>query len=281
MADSPKIPGAEPINDITDVIAEETPAAEETCLVEEAPAEEAKTEPEKEPAPVRKVEKKQEYIPDELRVPIIPAVQYGRSLERERKIAEEVRKRRRRPMLFTLICCALLIVTAIVVNAVRRDAAPVPTAPPVQITPFAPITPPVQQLPKEHSYELVLEDVSWRDAREICIEKGGYLAVISDLAEYEKITKMADEAGIKMLWVGCRREDGELKWLNGEQVDYMPWAAGEPSYTDSLDGEAEDYILLWNNGSGWLLNDVRNDPVGRYPQWYGGRIAYICEFENR
>jgi len=157
---------------------------------------------------------------------------------------------------------------------------PTPSAPPVQTTPFAPITPPVQEVPKEHSYELVLEDVSWRDAREICMEKGGYLAVITDLAEYDRIIKLAEEAGIEMLWVGCYREDGELRWVTGEQADYMPWAAGEPSYTDTADGAAEDYVMLWNNG-GWLLNDSRNDPVSTYPQWYSGRIGYICEFENR
>ena len=272
MADTHKTSGAVPVNDIN-------PEAESAELeAAEKSAEQTAETVEKEPAK----EKKAELPPPEPRVPIIPAVQYSKSLERERKIAEEVRKRRRRPMMFTLICCALLIVVAIVVNAVRKDnkPAPAPTAA-VQTQPFTPATPAVLEVPKEHSYELVLEDVTWRDAREICMEKGGYHAVITDLAEYDRIIALAEEAGIQMLWVGCHRVEGELKWVTGEEADYMPWANGEPSGTDPADGAAEDHVMLWKNNGTWLLNDCRNDPVGTYPGVYGGRIGYICEFENR
>ena len=36
-------------------------------------------------------------------------------------------------------------------------------------------------------------------------------------------------------------------------------------------------MLLWNN-RGWYYNDSRNDPCAEFPQWYGGKMAYICEY---
>ena len=44
-----------------------------------------------------------------------------RNAEREKKIAEDVKKRRRRPLAVILVLCALLIVVAIVFNAMIKD----------------------------------------------------------------------------------------------------------------------------------------------------------------
>jgi hypothetical protein len=52
-----------------------------------------------------------------------------------------------------------------------------------------------------------------------------------------------------------------LVWETTEPVGVMTWADQEPSYTDSRDGAAEDYIMLWNTGSGWAYIDCRNDPI--------------------
>ena len=49
-----------------------------------------------------------------------PAVQYTKNAERERKIAEEVKKRRRRPLALILVLCAVLIMAAIVINAMQE-----------------------------------------------------------------------------------------------------------------------------------------------------------------
>lgn len=50
-----------------------------------------------------------------------PAVQYTKNAERERKIAEEVKKRRRRPLALILVLCAVLVMAAIVINAMLKD----------------------------------------------------------------------------------------------------------------------------------------------------------------
>lgn len=226
---------------------------------------------------------------------IAPAVQYRKSMERERKIAQEVKKRQRRPMVFVLVMCALLIVIAIIVNAVMKDfdtgytpptqapavssspeSSPLPTAlPQVQQTP----TPVLQgnREPSRSSFEVYVEDISWEAARDKCAQMGGRLAVINDREEYDRLMEAIKNINVNKLWIGCYKYDGAIVWLDGEASSYYPWAQNEPSGYDSYDGAAEDYIMLWRYNEGWLYNDSRNDLVGTFPE-YSGSIGYVCEY---
>ena len=270
---------------------------------EEEPTKAPEAAPEERPAPELPVvqlreEKNPELEPVVPKRPITPAVQYGKSMERERKIAEKVKRRRRRPVVFVMMLCALLIIAAITVNAINNDKEQAQN-PPAEAskTPEVVVNPPEQlpteeseapveseapaepEQPKESSYQLFIEDVSWTEARDRCVEKGGHLVVISDEAELQKVIDLAKSYGVNMLWIGCHRVDGTLVWETDDQVSVYPWDAGEPSYMDSYDGVYEDYVMLWNN-NGWVYNDSRNDPVADYPGAYSGKIAYVCEFEG-
>ena len=270
---------------------------------EEEPAKAPEAVPEERPAPELPVvqlreEKNPELEPVVPKRPITPAVQYGKSMERERKIAEKVKRRRRRPVVFVMMLCALLIIAAITVNAINNDkeqaqnppaeASKTPEVvdiPPEQLpaeespAPVESEAPAEPEQPKESSYQLFIEDVSWTEARDRCVEKGGHLVVISDEAELQKVIDLAKSYGVNMLWIGCHRVDGTLVWETDDQVSVYPWDAGEPSYMDSYDGVYEDYVMLWNN-NGWFYNDSRNDPVADYPGAYSGKVAYVCEFEG-
>ena len=270
---------------------------------EEEPAKAPEAAPEERPAPELPVvqlreEKNPELEPVVPKRPITPAVQYGKSMERERKIAEKVKRRRRRPVVFVMMLCALLIIAAITVNAINNDKEQAQN-PPAEAskTPEVVVIPPEQlpaeespapveseapaepEQPKESTYQLFIEDVSWTEARDRCVEKGGHLVVISDDEELQKVIDLAKSYGVNMLWVGCHRVDGTLVWETDDQVSVYPWGAGEPSYMDGYDGVYEDYVMLWNN-NGWVYNDSRNDPVADYPGAYSGKIAYVCEFEG-
>ncbi len=294
--------------------AEEAPQEaeeEEAAPAEEAQAEQAQAEeedvrlyvPEKhageksekqEFVPTLTEEKNPELAPVSVERPvIIPAVQYGKSMERERKINEEIKRRKRRPVVIILVLCALLIVVAIIFNAVMKDknAPPVPQEPDEVV--FAPqptptpepspepvVTEEPVQVPTESTYQLIIEDVSWTQARDKCMEMGGHLAVVSTAEEFNRIVELAEEHGVRKLWLGCHRIDGQLIWETTEQVDFYQWAPGEPSVYDWNDDIAEDYLLLWYH-NGWYYNDSRNDPVADYPEMYRGQIAYVCEFDGR
>lgn len=329
-AEAPEIPEQEPAP--AEETANESPAPEaeeaaepeaEEAAAPEIPEEEAAEEPAKieeplpeededvkvvtpapekkpEPIPILEVEKNPELEPVVIDWPAAE-IRYGTNVERERKIAETVKKRRRRPMLAVALLCVLLLGMAAISKAINdRHAEPIPVSgaeptPPAAEGPVAPTpagaaaleeletpeeTAAVETPKPESTYRLYLEDVSWTEARDRCTEEGGHLVVISDREEFDKVVALAESNGVDMVWVGCRRTEGTLQWVTGEEVGFWPWGAGEPSYVDSYDDMAEDYVLLWDMVGDWSYNDSRNDPIAYYPDAYTGRIAFVCEFEG-
>ncbi len=285
--------------------AEKAPEEPERVRVyEPAPKKAARpaSPPRRQPIPILTEEKNPELEPVIPRqAPVKPAVQYGRSAERERKIAQAAKKRRRRPVALILVLCALLVVAAIIANALLKDfvwgeaggtAAPENSAPAqldgenggpaVVVVPSAPVEtqePEPTEAPKTSSYQVFKEDLSWTEAQARCQEMGGHLAVISDQAEFDKIVALLEDAGLSRAWLGWSRVNGTPAWVTGEEVSFYAWDQGEPSYEDSYDGAAEDYLMLWNH-NGWVYNDSRNDPVADYPDWYSGTIGFVCEIEG-
>lgn len=250
-------------------------------------------------------EKDPELMPVVLKkqLEVKPVVQYTKDGGR-RPAEEDVEKRRRRPVALLLVLCALLVISAIIFNAIVKDIAarpemnqPAPVAAtqqPINVMEITPapqtepeVTPlpggleettvPPSEEPVEHRYELFTEDISWSDARDKCFAMGGHMVVINDEAEFAEIVALCQQNNVGMLWIGGRRENGVMLWEDGSDSAYTPWAKGEPSYVDSSDNVAEDYVLLWNN-NGWTYNDSRHDPCAEFPQWYGGKMSYICEF---
>ena len=234
-----------------------------------------------------------------------PAVQYKLKADREKQIEEEIRKRRRRPLAVILVLCGALLLAAVAINAVtgdldpaRRAAAsaavrPTPTPAGPSLTPIPyeafnsatpgpsvtmePVEIPVVEVPPEHSYQVFQEDVSWTDAQKKCIGMGGHLVVINDEEELEEVIRLAEEAGLSRVWIGCHRVNGHDIWETGEGI--FRWAPGEPSFEDTNDKVAEDYYMLWNH-RGWAYNDNRDDPCHDYPEFYSGTMGYVCEFNG-
>lgn len=241
-----------------------------------------------------------------------PAVQYKLKTERERKIAEEVKKRRRRPIAVIIVLCAVLVMVAIIFNAMYKDyeqastrvdniVAPTPdpyaqpesTSIPYEAfntaTPGPSITmEPVEipegvEIPAEHGYQVFKDDCGWTEAQKKCEAMGGHLVVVDDEEELEEVIRLAEEAGITRVWLGCHRDNnGTYLWEGKDPYGfsgYFRWAAGEPTYTDTNDRVAENYIMLWNN-RGWAYNDNRDDPCHDYPAYYSGSMGYVCEFND-
>ena len=139
---------------------------------------------------------------------------------------------------------------------------------------------PEQAAPVGTYYQLFIEDVSWQEARQRCLDKGGWLATVSNEDELEDVIMIAAEGGVDKVWLGCHRENNVLVWENNEQIDFYNWGNGEPSYVDGGDNVTEDCLLLWRFNNKWVYNDSRNNPVADYPAMYSGQIGYICEFPN-
>lgn len=223
---------------------------------------------------------------------------------------EEKKKFNARPLVAILLIAAVLMIAAVAMQFTKSNPNPddqlqsdlptTPTPPPVSISPPATVSPDVTDEPTTspdvteppvvtpsptpssqdgHTYNLYIEDLSWNQAADKCINAGGNLVVINDEQEFKAITDLADTYGVELVWVGGFRKDGQIAWVNGETSNYYPWADGEPSYQDA-DGTAENFLLLWKLNGKWVYNDSRDDPISAYPKAYSGKIAYICEMEN-
>lgn len=146
---------------------------------------------------------------------------------------------------------------------------------------------PVETLKKtSHSsrYEVIKDTVSWSEANQACINRGGHLATITSQSEMDQLSALAQQAGLKYVWLGgyTSVRDGYAfgHWVTGEPFDYTAWYPGEPSRTDE-DGTPEMYLMLWNVEGVWSWNDQRNDPAGETGfKSFKGATGYICEYED-
>lgn len=131
-------------------------------------------------------------------------------------------------------------------------------------------------------YELVTGDVSWTQANEDAIKKGGHLISITSEDENNEAVALAEQAGIEYVWIGGYTSERDNSvyghWVTGEEFSYTNWYDGEPSRND-LDGEPEFYLMLWHVGDKWTWNDQRNDPISML-DYFKGKTGYIIEYEN-
>ena len=195
------------------------------------------------------------------------------------------------PMIITLISVMIVCTTAIVIMVMKpweksytvdydiagNNEEIVDTTP----TPNPTLTPtptPSKAPQREHTYSAVKADVTWWQAVDGSYAEGGHLVSINSADEFYRVTSLAEENGIKVLWVGARR-NGEaswssVKWVTGEPLSYTKWYTDEPSYHDK-DGTVEDVLALQNINGTWYFNDTP-DNVTKY---YAGRIGYVIEKE--
>ena len=131
-------------------------------------------------------------------------------------------------------------------------------------------------------YELVIGDYSWSEANSDALSKGGHLVTITSQDEMNRIAAMAENAGLKYIWMGgytsVRNGAAYGHWTTGEPFAFAPWYPGEPSRND-LDGAPEFYLIFWNVEGVWSFNDERDDVAADLPT-YRGKMGYVIEYEN-
>ena len=131
-------------------------------------------------------------------------------------------------------------------------------------------------------YELVIGDYSWSEANRDALLKGGHLVTITSQEEMNQIAAMAENAGLKYIWMGgytsVRNNYAYGHWTTGEPFAFAPWYPGEPSRND-LDGVPEFYLIFWNVEGVWSFNDERDD-VAADLATYRGKMGYVIEYEG-
>ena len=120
-----------------------------------------------------------------------------------------------------------------------------------------------------HWYEITSGPMSWTNAQSEATSKGGYLVAVSDSAEQAfLVSTFAPSGGWEnFLWIGLwdPQGNGNFVWVNGEQVVYTNWAAGEPNNANQPTPGVEWAVEL-RTGS---FNGEWNDRDGSFDQIYG------------
>jgi len=114
-----------------------------------------------------------------------------------------------------------------------------------------------------HAYKLYTERVSWHDARRRCESLGGHLICIESEEEQKFFASII---GRRRCWLGAtdEQQEGEWRWINGNEMSYTHWDPGEPSNSR----RRQHYLCTHDN------DEHTWDDVGRR-----ARLPFVCEWE--
>ena len=97
-----------------------------------------------------------------------------------------------------------------------------------------------------HKYKLIVEEMSWPEAKTYCESLGGHLVTITSEEENNFVNSLINKS--TMIGLSDADEEGNWKWVTGEALTYTNWAKNEPNNQSN-----EDYVLMqvkgtWNDG---------------------------------
>jgi hypothetical protein len=156
-----------------------------------------------------------------------------------------------------LICGQNLTYSGYIYNAGGSGAANVPVKLYKRTTPtLAGFT--SQNNYNGHSYYRSTGSMTWTDARQACVNMGGYLVTVTSAAENNFIFNLWPSG-----WIGLTDEvvEGQWRWVTGEPYSYSSWNPGEPNNAGN-----EDYVQFVGAGR-W--NDLPNNIS----------LPYVIEFD--
>lgn len=107
-----------------------------------------------------------------------------------------------------------------------------------------------------HYYQVFDEGLDWFEAKSKCEELGGHLVTITSQEEQDFVNDYVKNGNRINYWLGATDEkvEGEWEWVSGESFEYENWHSGEPSNSEYIENEFENYLILWAD-----LNCVWND----------------------
>ena len=311
----------EPADEPAEEPADAEPAGDAPAEEPEAPAEDAAEKPIKkpgvDPALVEAISASvaERMSKTDPRVKDTPTVPADRQIEEAERISRQLEqmewighnrggKKNHSGWIVFLLCLTALVLGALILHSIGAisgrprptqtpeetpietvlPAEPDASAEPTEAVETAEPTPtpePTATPAPQPTYEIILSDASWEQAKVEAEAKGGHLAVIRSAEDLQQIATLAANSGAKYVWIGLYRgDDGELHWIADNPNPYTVWASGEPSVRDSYTGQPENSVLISNSAGTWSFNDCGNTPAGAYPRFYSGVLAYVIQYDN-
>lgn len=124
-----------------------------------------------------------------------------------------------------------------------------------------------------HTYQVCMDNCTWKEANEKCISAGGHLVTITSAEENKFIQKQIKKHSGHVFWMGLRQDSkGKWSWVTKEKVSYTNWAEGQP------DGEySATYGTIYTTGhEDWNIKAGQWDDCN--DDW--DEVCYICEWEK-
>lgn len=151
----------------------------------------------------------------------------------------------------------------------------------------------VKETNKEHTYQIVVADVTWTQAyQQAKAVPNGHLATFETQEEMDKVIQQINAEGHNdmIFWIGMTRrgDSSDYQWVdeNGKSEGKMEnsnsnWLQGEPSFYDTDNSQDEYYVDMFysSSNSRWVWNDVPDDLLALIPS-YSGKVGYIVEIEE-
>ena len=98
------------------------------------------------------------------------------------------------------------------------------------------------------------DNKNYADAKNACAASGQILAMPKTESQQTAVADLLAGEGDRRVWIGLRRDGGQLKWADGSDLgSWTFWRGIEPSGTDT-NGDSEDCVHM-RGGVNFKWND--------------------------
>ena len=110
--------------------------------------------------------------------------------------------------------------------------------------------------------------MSWNDAKNVCADEGGHLAII-----WNRHTRNVVRELMKEGWIGLTDQENEGEWKTslGGKIPYKNWSWGEPNNFFNEDCAVQHENMFWND----VGCDQKNPFVCQFDT--GEKICFLPE----
>lgn len=122
-----------------------------------------------------------------------------------------------------------------------------------------------------HTYKYFPGSYTWKQAKKLCTEYGGYLATITSSGENKMAYSLVPDGCDAWIGLNDAKKEGVYKWVTGERSDYLNFG----TEVNNFYGGAEDYFGFYgSHDDTGKWNDFKND-VSNVTD-----MGFICEWDT-
>ena len=136
-----------------------------------------------------------------------------------------------------------------------------------------------------HHYFIYNDASNWENAMERCKERGGYLAVINDSDENERLFDYMVSMGYDTAFFGLTDPTGDWDWqyIYGDSSDFRDWGVNSKGEEEPNNADGDEiHVELDKHMYDGHWNDARFGKQVYTPegQEYKDRYTYLCEWDQ-